>query len=98
MNNQFEEMKSIYIDNLKNGEIPVLPAYYYYLENTSNIDLLDQRRFAKLFLRGVEGYQNRISFDMQPPEMDIEVIVKTLNDYFNIVYLYNENLELTHII
>lgn len=93
-NTKYNQFRNIYINNLVRREYPILPAYFFYLEHTSNKQILDQESFHYLFMKGVSDTFNQISLEVKPAQMDIEEIMNILNNYYNVQELYDSKGEL----
>lgn len=88
---EFNRFRSIYITNLSNNEYPVLPAFYYYLNHTSNKTILDQMSFERMFMKAVTDSIHPISFETSYAVMDIQSILDILNGYYDIRELSDKN-------
>lgn len=95
---QFDDFRKIYINNLKSRECPILPAYFFYLEHTSSRNILNQREFEILFMKGINDSIHPISLEFKPAQMNLDEIYNTLDKYFDIQYLHNKEGELIKII
>jgi hypothetical protein len=89
--NEFEKHKNIYIDNIIKQEEPLVPAYYFYCQHSSKIDLLDFKEFQRIFIKGCSTMYNQISLEFTEPEMDIEEIHRILVMYFDIHFLFDKD-------
>lgn len=95
---EFDSFRLIYLENLNRSEYPILPAFYYYLNHTSNKDLLSQNDFQQMFLKGVTDSIHPISLEHNYAEMDIEEIFRLLTIYYDVRELYNKEGELIGLI
>lgn len=97
-NNEYNDFRQIYLNNIVNREYPILPAYYFYTVNTSNKNVLSASEFQDLFLEGVMGSIHPISLAQTYPEMDINEVFRILDNYYNIQYLLDKEGTLIQII
>jgi len=95
---QFNQIRQVYVDNIIRGEIPILPAYYFYLNHTSNSQVLNQNDFQRLFIRAIKGFIHPISQEINHAILDLDNINNILDNYFDIQYLYNNNQELIKLV
>jgi len=95
---EFDQFRRIYLSNLVNREYPTLPAYYFYLNHTTNKNVLSQNQFERLFLKAVNEYFHPITQEYASAEMDLEQIYQILDGYYNIQYLLDSDGKLIQMV
>lgn len=80
----YNQFKELYQKDLINNMYPILPAFYYYLNHSDKIDLLDEREFEEYFMSGLSGYIHPITLEQTPAKLDIDEVLSILNGYYDI--------------
>lgn len=97
-NNEFNKYRDKFISDLSNNVFPVVSAYYYYVNNVSEGDVVDYHEFHNAFFKAIEGGMNIISLEFEEPRFDYEEIEKILMNYYSVHTLYDKNNNLVKIV
>lgn len=81
---EHDKFKCLYQKDLIDNMVPILPAYYYYLNHTDKIDVLSQDDFEDLFLNGLKSFVHPITLEQVHAYIDIDEVLSILNGYYDI--------------